>query len=127
MVTFFKRSVHQTREYVFNRAPGPEGQPPPVKQQQPPQQQQPPPQDQQQQLKTFPYDPYPIRNATYDNVDTRQVQSPTNRQETSTVRIPTPKVASTTRDPFNDPNRYRIPSQQETADNVRFVNGRPYR
>jgi hypothetical protein len=67
------------------------------------------------------------RNATNDNVLTRQILSPSNRQETSTVRIPTPKVASTTRDPFNDPNRYRIPSQQDNADNLHFVNGRPYR
>jgi hypothetical protein len=46
-------------------------------------------------------------------VQTRQLLTPS-QQETTTLRIPTPRVASTTRDPFNDPNRYRIPSQQVT-------------
>ena len=97
----------------------------PVEKQQPTLQQQqvPPP----KQTKTFAYDPYPTRNATNDNVLTREILAPVTRVETSTARIPNPKVGSTTRDPFNDPNRYRIPSQQENQEDVRFVNGRPYR
>lgn len=31
------------------------------------------------------------------------------------------------RDPFDDPNRYRVPQQHEVREGVKFVNGRPYR
>ncbi len=102
--------------------------PPSQEQQQSPQQvQQQQTQKTRGQQKTFAYDPYPARNATYDNVETRQILAPVTRVETTTIRIPNPKVGSTTRDPFNDPNRYRIPSQTENQEDVRFVNGRPYR
>ena len=40
--------------------------------------------------------------------------------------VPVPNRSST-RDPFNNPNRYRLPQQNAARDEVRFVNGRPYR
>lgn len=73
---------------AFRAEQGPEPQSPavrPQEQQQPPvqQQQQLPPLQQKlpplQQQKTFPYDPYPVRNATNDNVLTRQILAPVNQ------------------------------------------------
>ena len=66
---------------AFRGEQGPEPQTPVVRQQD---QQQPPVQQQQQlppvsQQKTFPYDPYPVRNATNDNVLTRQILAPVNQ------------------------------------------------
>ena len=49
--------------------------------------------------------------------------STTIRPETTTLGRP--KVS--TRDPFNDPNRYVAPQTQDSSNGVRFVNGLPYR
>ena len=32
-----------------------------------------------------------------------------------------------TRSPFDNPNRYKMPQANQQSDQVRFVNGRPYR
>lgn len=124
-------SAFRTEQGPLPQSPvvNPQQQPPPSQEQQqsPQQVQQQQTQKTRGQQKTFAYDPYPARNATYDNVETRQLLAPVTRVETTTIRIPNPKVGSTTRDPFNDPNRYRIPSQTENQEDVRFVNGRPYR
>ena len=70
---------------------------------------------------SFPYEPYP-----------RQQEDPI----ATTTRAPRPRTTTTKRgraqttkrvDPFSDPDRYRVPQIQQAKDNVRFVNGRPYR
>ena len=63
-------------------------------------------------------------NRYYFNTTTTTTRRPLTTATTTTTfgRRPT----SSTRDPFNDPNRYRVPQQQEDG-GVRFVNGRPYR
>ncbi|XP_059086237.1 neuroligin-like protein glit-1 [Tigriopus californicus] len=83
---------------------------------------------------TFTYEPfppkdqkgYPINNQSSGyHYDKRITQSPIRNP---TLRPTQKLVAQTTaRDPFDDPNRYRIPQQQETREGVRFVNGQPYR
>ena len=45
------------------------------------------------------------------------------RPETTTLSRP----GVSTRDPFNDPNRYVAPQTQDASNGVRFVNGLPYR
>ena len=42
--------------------------------------------------------------------------------EATTVRSGKP-----TRSPFDNPNRYKMPQANQQSDQVRFVNGRPYR
>ena len=45
----------------------------------------------------------------------------------TTARPDHERDGPSTRDPFQDPNRYRIAQQNDQRDGVRFVNGRPYR
>lgn len=71
---------------------------------------------------SFGYDPYPPERRPYPNSTTTTTRRPISRT--------TPRSGpsrGTTRDPFNDPNRYRNPQQNDRQDEVRFVNGRPYR
>ena len=51
----------------------------------------------------------------------RPAKAPANREEREETGGPS------TRDPFQDPNRYRIAQQNDQRDGVKFVNGRPYR
>ena len=74
---------------------------------------------------------YPLTNRSNSYTVVRTTPQPVTRRPTPAARTsttqrsgPTPK---TTRDPFDDPNRYRGPQQHEVRDGVRFVNGRPYR
>ena len=68
---------------------------------------------------SFPYEPYP------DQI------TPTTTTSTTTQRPPEPRPRSVDgskrKDPFEDPDRYRVPQIAQAKDEVRFVNGRPYR
>ncbi|CAB4065562.1 Esterase FE4,Venom carboxylesterase-6,Carboxylesterase 3 [Lepeophtheirus salmonis] len=77
------------------------------------------------------YDPgSAFRNVGYFNYDivTNTTIKPISTTISSTTSTPssTSKRASSTRNPFEDPNRYRI-SETQGGDDIRFVNGRPYR
>ena len=70
---------------------------------------------------SFPYEPYARDRDAFLRITTVST--------TSTTRRTTTRRTSTTErvDPFDDPDRYRVPQIQQAKDNVRFVNGRPYR
>jgi hypothetical protein len=76
--------------------------------------------------KSFQYDPYPTSNLSRSNVivTRRTTESATQRTTSQTTAHPGQKP---TRDPFDDPNRYRVPQTRQQSDQVRFVNGRPYK
>ena len=78
---------------------------------------------------TFPYDPYqPNRGNSSYSSRVRNVQQ--DRKSPITTKRPAKSSNSgkdSTKDPFDDPDRYRVPQLEQAADNVRFVNGRPYR
>ena len=87
---------------------------------------------------SFPYDPYgPNRGNTSYSSRGRNVQpqrkaavQPQRKAATTTRRPAKTKRGGgnvSTRSPFEDPDRYRVPQLEQAADNVRFVNGRPYR
>jgi len=86
---------------------------------------------------SFPYDPHgpPSRHnngsSSYSNSQGRSIQTQRHSKDTTTKRPANLKNKSggqaATRSPFDDPDRYRVPQLQQAADNVRFVNGRPYR
>ena len=61
--------------------------------------------------------------AARDRAERPPPSSTTIRPETTTLGRPKPS----TRDPFNDPNRYVAPQTQDSSNGVRFVNGLPYR
>ena len=79
---------------------------------------------------TFAYDPYgPNRgNSSYSNRG-RNINQANKKSRVTTKRPAQLKKGKTdsTKDPFTDPDRYRVPQLEQAADNVRFVNGRPYR
>ena len=79
---------------------------------------------------TFSYDPYgpSQRNSSYSNRG-RVINQPDNKPPVTTKRSAQLKSGrkDSTKDPFSDPDRYRVPQLEQAADNVRFVNGRPYR
>ena len=79
---------------------------------------------------TFSYDPYGPnqRNSSYSNRG-RVIDQPENKRLVTTKRSAQLKDSrkDSTKDPFADPDRYRVPQLEQAADNVRFVNGRPYR
>ena len=72
----------------------------------------------------FSYNPYPADYPVRNHSNNQPTTSTTTSTTTTTVN---PLQGPKNRDPFDDPNRYRIPQQQDARDNVRFVNGRPYR
>ncbi len=84
---------------------------------------------------SFSYDPYPPPS----DVSSFPTQNKSSSFSGPTTPAPvgrsagfvpttTPKSrAPSTRDPFSDPNRYRVPQQHEVREGVHFVNGRPYR
>jgi len=93
--------------------------------------------------RAFQYEPYPPGDYPRSN-SSSAFSGPSRGSPTSPPRAPTPLPATTTqrpsggdggggrqdkkrKDPFEDPNRYRIPQQHEVRDGVMFVNGRPYR
>lgn len=74
---------------------------------------------------SFQYDPYQTLNNSRSNVIIT-------RRTTTVAPIITPETTprpgeKPTRSPFDDPNRYRIAQTREQSDQVRFVNGRPYK
>ena len=79
---------------------------------------------------TFSYDPYGPnqRNSSYSSRG-RNVNQPDTKPLVTTKRSAQLKNSrkDSTKDPFSDPDRYRVPQLEQAADNVRFVNGRPYR
>ena len=90
---------------------------------------------------TFAYDPYgPSRQASNSSYTNRgqNINQANTKSRATTRRAAQLKGAKnntqlksgrkdTTKDPFEDPDRYRVPQLEQAADNVRFVNGRPYR
>lgn len=79
---------------------------------------------------TFPYDPYgPSRGNSSSSARSRNVNQPNRNIPTTTKRPAQSKAIKkdNKKDPFADPDRYRVPQLEQAADNVRFVNGRPYR
>ena len=58
-----------------------------------------------------------------EEFENKPVTTTTNKPETTTIRRP---GLQSTRDPFEDPNRYIAP-QTHDSNGVRFVNGLPYR
>lgn len=74
---------------------------------------------------SFGYDPYPTLNNSRSNVIiTRRTTTVAPIVTSETTPRPGEKP---TRSPFEDPNRYRIAQTREQSDQVRFVNGRPYK
>ena len=83
-----------------------------------------------QSLNSFAYEPYPGRTTTVNPFLAPRTPLPTTTTTTPSSTTTTGKPSypqSTTRDPFQDPNRYRAPQTHEVRDGVRYVNGRPYR
>ena len=81
---------------------------------------------------SFAYEPYgPSRTTTANPFLAPRTPLPTTSTTTTTTTAtgaPSKQYPqSTTRDPFQDPNRYRAPQTHEVRDGVRYVNGRPYR
>ena len=78
---------------------------------------------------SFQYEPYPdpylTNNSSRSNVIvTRRTTTTSTRR---TTQATTARPGKPTRSPFDDPNRYRVPQANQQSDQVRFVNGRPYR
>ena len=74
---------------------------------------------------SFPYEPFPTNNNSRSNVIvTRRTTSTTIKTTERTTVRPGDKPS---RSPFDDPNRYRVPQTRQQSDQVRFVNGRPYK
>ena len=74
----------------------------------------------------FPYEPYPTTNNSRSNVIVTR-RTTTVRTTTTTTQATARPGAKPSRSPFEDPNRYRVPQTRQQSDQVRFVNGRPYR
>lgn len=75
---------------------------------------------------SFQYEPYPTNNNSRSNVIVTR-RTTTTLSTTTTQRTTVRPGAKPSRSPFDDPNRYRIPQAREQSDQVRFVNGRPYK
>lgn len=79
---------------------------------------------------TFPYDPYGPNRGNSSNSNRGRNINQTNKKSLVTTNRPAQLKKGKTdspKDPFTDPDRYRVPQLEQAADNVRFVNGRPYR
>ena len=74
----------------------------------------------------FPYEPYPTTNNSRSNVIVTRRTTTVRTTSTTTQTTARPGVKPS-RSPFEDPNRYRVPQTRQQSDQVRFVNGRPYR
>ena len=74
---------------------------------------------------SFAYDPYPTNNNSRSNIIvTRKTTVATTTTTTASTARP---GAKPNRSPFDDPNRYRVPQTRQESDQVRYVNGRPYK
>ena len=82
--------------------------------------------NQQQSAGAFPYEPFPTTNNSRSNVIVTR-RTTTVRTTTSTTQTTARPGVKPSRSPFEDPNRYRVPQTRQQSDQVRFVNGRPYR
>ena len=80
----------------------------------------------QQQSAAFPYEPFPTTNNSRSNVIVTRRTTTVRTTSTTTQTTARPGVKPT-RSPFEDPNRYRVPQTGQQSNDVRFVNGRPYR
>ena len=80
-----------------------------------------------QQTQAFPYEPFPTNNNSRSNVIVTRRTTTTKTTVKTTQRTTVRPGQSPARSPFDDPNRYRVAQTRQQSDQVRFVNGRPYK
>ena len=79
------------------------------------------------QTQSFPYEPFPTNNNSRSNVIVTRRTTTTKTTLKTTQQTTVRPGQSPARSPFDDPNRYRVPQTRKQSDQVRFVNGRPYK